>query len=361
MKIGFYKLGLNNQKVNTLFGGMYRDFFSSISKYSDFEAVYISDFKDINSTDIIVIPMGSGQDSEGCKVMNYFHGKVILYTPPATVWFKKNLLKRWSDKILFVYNTDESTYSKKRYKEINIEYITLPFASNPDIFKPLNIENKIYDVMFAGSALSGGGRYKYTDKLIERAKLKNWKILLIGPGWGKYGYPLQLIGHGELLNLVYNSSKICINISNDEQKLGEDKCLDLNNRVFDLAMAGCFQISNAPELIEKYFSKEEICTVDNPDEWIDSIDKYLSDEQFRKEMAEKARIKAIKLHTWNNRSEKIIEKINLTLNKSGHKNRDGFLTKILKRVDYSGLYSLLYKVGIIISIIKSKFYIKKIK
>ena len=356
MKIGFYKLGLSNQKVNTLFGGMYADFFSSISKQPGFEAIYISDIKDINKVDIIVTPMGSGQDGESCKVMNYFQGPIILYTPPAIMWFKESLLKRWSHKILFVYNMDESSYSRKKYSEIGIDYITLPFASNKDIFRPLNIKDKIYDVMFAGSALSGAGRYKYTDKLIQRAKEKKWKILLVGPGWEKYGFPLQLIAHGELLNLVYNSSKICVNISNDEQKLGENKGLDLNNRVFDLAMAGCFQISNAPEVIRKYFSEKEIFAIDDPDSWINAIDKYLQDEKIREEMSKNARIKALDIHTWDNRSKKLIEKINETKNNFNNKKKiNNFLIIIQRKIDYSGLSSLFFKTKIAINMICSKF------
>lgn len=117
MKIGFYKLGLNNAKVNTAFSGMYKDFFSAISKQPNYEAIYISDFKDISSVDIMVLTMGSGQESESCKVMNSFNGSIILYTPPAILWFKKSLLKRWSHKILFVYNTDESTYSQKNIRK----------------------------------------------------------------------------------------------------------------------------------------------------------------------------------------------------------------------------------------------------
>jgi len=354
MKIGFYKLGLNNAKVNTAFGGMYKDFFSAISKQPNYEVIYISDFKSINSVDIMVLTMGSGQESESCKVMNSFNGPVILYTPPAILWFKKSLLKRWSHKILFVYNTDESTYSQKKYKKIDIEYITLPFASDKNTFRPLNFKEKVYDVLFVGNAKSGTGRYMYTDKLIQKAKEKKWKILLIGSGWEKYGFPLQLIAHGELLNFVYNSSKISLNISNNEQKMGEDKCLDLNNRVFDLAMSGCFQISNAPQIIRKYFGEEEIFAVDDPNLWIDAIDKFLKDRGKREEMSNKAMVRALNLHTWEKRAEKLTEKINYSLKNFNKKKKIGLWKTFLRLVDCSGLYYLLFKAKIIIKILYSK-------
>jgi glycosyltransferase involved in cell wall biosynthesis len=312
---------------------MYDDFFSAISDQPNFEATHMSQIKNIGLFDIMVLPMGGNQDAESCKVMSLFKGPVILYTPPANNWFKKGLLQRWSNKILFVYNTDESDYSKKRYAEIGIEYLTIPFASNPEKFKPLNVE-KIYDVVFVASAESGTGRFRYIDAILKRAKEKNWKVILLGRRWERYGFPFQLVAHGELLNLVYNSAKICINISNDEQKLGQQKCLDLNNRVFDLAMAGCFQISNAPEIVRKYFSEDEVVAVDPEKVFVQKIEDYLSKDKGRKEIAEKARMKALTDHTWQSRATIFVNKTRVCYQKfDTTKNNGGAILFIRKKID----------------------------
>ncbi len=333
MKIGFYKLGLNRPEINTLFGGMYGDFFLAISEEKNFEVVYISNIQDIHSVDVIVLPMGGNQDTESCQVMNRFKKPVILYTPPAQEWFNEKLLNRWSHKILFVYNTDESTYNRKKYLDAGIEYITLPFASSEQKFRPLNTE-KIYDIVFVASAESGTGRFRYIDTLVEQARVKKWNLLLLGRKWERYGFPLQLVAHGELLNLIYNSAKICINISNDEQKLGENKRLDLNNRVFDLAMAGCFQISNGPEIIQKYFNNDEVIAVDPENIFVKYIEKYLEEDTKREEIAKKARVRALAEHTWRHRARMFTGKIETSIiTFSSLRAKNDIYSKLLRKLD----------------------------
>ncbi len=331
IKIGFYKLGLDREQINTIFGGMYRDFFSAISDNDEFTATHFVDEKDVYSFDIIVLPMGGNQDISSCRVMDKFKHSVILYTPPAEDWFKEKMLKRWSDKILFVYNTDESDYSRKKYESINIDYVTIPFASNPQKFRPVNVE-KIYDVAFVASAESGKGRFKYIDLLMKKAEINKWNVLLLGRGWQKYNIPLQLVAHGELLNLIYNSAKICINISNDEQKLGQDKRLDSNNRLFDLAMAGCFQISNAPQIVRKYFNEDEVCSEDDPEKFIEKITYYLSHENERTAMAEKVMKSARANHLWKSRADKFCQKIKETLSKNND-NKPSVWMKLYRKID----------------------------
>ncbi len=347
MKIGFYKMGLDNEKVRTAFGGMYNDFFNSISKIDGFTAVYLPDMNTVSEVDIVVVPVGSGQDAAAAALMNIFKGPVIIYAPPASLWFRKNWLKRWSHKMLYVYNTDQSLYSKKMYESLDVRYATIPFGSNPEIFKPMDIEKK-YDVIFVGNSSSGKGREEYIKKLSERSKEKIWKILLVGAGWEKYGFGEQLIEHGESLNALYNSSKICINISNDEQKQGEHECLDANNRIFDLAMAGCCEISNAPEIIRKYFTEDEVPAKEDPLEWVDLIDMYLSDRDKREKTSKAARNAALSKHAWKNRAQIFTDKINELLPSFGDKKiKHGPGFGLMRHYDRTGMHLLLYKIGLI--------------
>lgn len=332
MKIGFYKLGLDNPKIKTMFGGMYKNFFNAITRQG-YEAIYIKEIKDINSVDILVLPMGGGQDQKSCRAMFRFKGKIILYTPPASKWFRAPFLKRWKGKILFVYSVDSSKFSKNQYNSLGITYHCLPFASEEEIFKPLDVP-KLYDVVFVANALSGTGRYKYINQLMHKANEKNWRILLLGLNWEQYDFPLQLIAHGDLLNIIYNSAKICINLSNDEEKLGENICLDANNRLFDLAMAGCFQISNAPQVVRKYFSENEVIAIDNPTKWVDKIEYYLKHKDKRKKISKNARLKAIAEHTWNIRARTFIKAINAAITQKKYDKKTTIIQKVQRKIDY---------------------------
>jgi hypothetical protein len=308
MKICFYNLnlGTKNPGINSIFGGMYKSFWDALKRQNI--DVFFSDNYNNLKGDILVVPLGGYQEQNSAKAMNRFNGPVILYVPPAYSWLYVSFLKRWKDRILFAYGTDAAHLSTQKYNELGIPYYHFPFASDNEIFKPLGVP-KIYDLLFVGNFNSGVGRYKYIKLLMETAQVKNWEVLLIGTGWEKFGHPFQMIAHGKLLNYAYNSSKICLNIHNDNQYKGHLYQMDANNRVFDLAMAGCFQIGNAKELIELYFTHDEVVAEDDPARLIELIDYYLQNDAQRSQIGKKALAKALNKHTWDSRAQSFVQMI----------------------------------------------------
>jgi hypothetical protein len=331
MRICFYNLNLNNPVIDASFGGMYRSFWKAI-ELKGHEVIFSDSSSSLNA-DILVVPLGGLQEKSSSKAMAEFKGPVVTYVPPANSWFYKSFLNRWKHKIICAYGTDFSDLTFKRYSELQIPYYHIPFASDECIFKPLNLP-KIYDIVFIGNANSGIGRYKYTNLLIETAKLKNWKILLIGSGWEKYDHPFQLVAHGELLNIIYNLSKICLNIHNDTQYKGFEYQMDANNRVFDLAMAGCFQIGNAEKLVSKYFDESEVIMIDDPVKWVERIGFYLDNKDLIPEISKKAREKALFKHTWNTRAQDFIDMINENKGRFNNETlRNNLFIQIARRLD----------------------------
>jgi len=307
MQICFYNPSIKNTQNNAIFGGMLSSFYKELGKCG----VIVNFTTELNKIkgDILVVSIGGGQEITAAKAMSKFNGPVILNVYNAYLSFNKSFLKRWKNKILFVYCTDFATLNYKKYSSLNIPYYHFPFGSDDNIFKPLNIEKK-YDIAFLGNSSSGFGREKYINLLMSYAKEKKLKVFLAGSGWDKYGYPYNIVEHGDQTNIIYNSSKICINLHNDRQYAGIDIEMDANNRLFDLAMAGCCQISNGEEMILKYFNKNEIVTADEPDMWIQQIDYYLKNESEREQVSIKAYQRAIKDHTWNKRAIEFIDIIN---------------------------------------------------
>lgn len=305
LTIDFFLLGLNHPAVNAWFRGMYDSFFDALRDLGCH--VTYSDNEPNISADVLVVPTGGGQDKSSARAMQTFKGPVILYVGAAGDWLRKGFIERWHDRILFVYGFDESDFSPTVFSNLGIQYYCIPFASNPDVMKPLNLP-KVYDVLFVGNAGSGIGRHNYAEPLIRT--LKNYNLQFIGPGWEHCGFPSQSIAWGNTLNILYNLSKICINISNDQEKAGKEKRLDANNRLFDLAMAGCFQISNAPQIVRHYFDESEVIAIDPPDEWVDTIRYYLAHPSEMESFRVAARQRALTEHTWGNRAEKFLEFIN---------------------------------------------------
>lgn len=308
LSIHFYKLGLEHPNINTWFRGMYESFFNALRERGC--QVTYSERSPNMAADVMVIPMGGGQDKDSVTAMGQFNGPVIMNIGAAAYWFKKGLLNRWQDRILFMYGTDLSDFSVQQGKSVNIPYYHFPFGSNPQVMRPLSL-TKLYDVVFVANADSGFGRKRFIAPLLTAAK--SYKILLFGSGWEEFGYPVQSLAWGETLNAIYNMSKICINIANDEQN-EEGSCrLDANNRLFDLGMAGCFQVSNAKSLVDNYFSEQEVVAVDSPTEWVEAIMYYLEHPDKMDPFCIAAHKRATLEHSWQKRAEYFLEKINLHL------------------------------------------------
>jgi len=304
LTIDFFLLGLDHPIVNAWFGGMYSSFFNALRELGC--TVTYSAKTPNKDADILVVTTGGSQDKSSAIAMQAFDGPVILYVGPAKSWFRQGFLERWRDRILFVYGIDMSNFTTRMYANIGIPYFYLPFASDPVIMRPLKMQ-KLYDVVFVGNAGSGSGRHNYVKPLMHVAHSR--KMLFIGPGWERYGFPNQSIAWGNLLNILYNLTNICINISNDEERVGKDLRLDANPRLFDLAMAGCLQVSNAPQVVRPYFDESEVIAVDRPDEWVSAIMYYLEHPEETESFRIAARDHALAEHTWNHRAKQFLAEI----------------------------------------------------
>jgi len=301
MQICYYFPSLKNDQNNAIFGSMYSSFFKQLEN-KGLSVKLATDLSDIEG-DILVVGIGGGGEPLAAKAMHKFKGPVILNIYNAYLGFNKPFLKRWNSRVLFAYNTDFSTLNYVKLNSVDIKFYDIAFGSDESIFYPLDIKNKKYDITFLGNANSGFGREQYIDSLVKYSKKNNLSLFLAGAGWEKYGYPYKIVKHGVETNLVYNSSKICINIHNDRQFAGIDKEMDANNRLFDLAMSGCCQVSNGENMVSHYFEKDEVITADDFNEWIRKIDYYIKNEEERERVCIKARERALKDHTWSKRAD----------------------------------------------------------
>jgi len=308
LHIDFWKLGLDNQQIDAWFGGMYESFFHALERAG--AKVTLSKLVPNEKADVLVVPVGGGQDKVGAWAMDSFGGPVILYVPPASAWFRRGFLERWREHFLFAYGTDCSDLTPQSYRTLGIDYYHLPMASDPEVMRPLDLSRQ-YDVVFVGNPGSGTGRHAYVSGLMEAAQ--NHRILLIGPGWEGYGYPYQCVAWGDLLNLIYNTAFVCVNIMNDEQRVGSHYRLDANNRLFDLSMAGCFQISNAPQVVRRYFDDSEVPAYDDPEEWVSAILYYLEHPAEAHSYQLAARSRALAEHTWDHRATMFMEFVRSSL------------------------------------------------
>lgn len=359
MHICFYFPSLANNQNNAIFGGMYESFFKELRKQG-YAVTFTTELSEITG-DILVTNIGSGWERTAAKAMLRFDGPVILSVYNANICFYKSFLKRWRKRLLFAYNPDSAQLNFKKYKSVNVPYFHFPFGSDPSVFKPLNISKK-YDIVFLGNGNSGAGREKYIEKLVEYATVNKLEVFLAGSGWDKYGFPYRIVKHGEETNMLYNQAKVCINIHNDRQFAGNHIEMDANNRLFDLAMAGSCQVSNGEKMIARYFSKDEVATADDPEEWIKLIDQALQNTELRIKAGSNALRKALNEHTWEKRAAEFISFINTTNKEYSTRNQHvNYVKHLFRKADQYIIPPYLLKEIKIIRFILTKLglYTKK--
>jgi hypothetical protein len=229
---------------------------------------------------------------------------IILYVPPIDQWFDAALLTQLRDRILFAYGPALSEATAAGYANLGLNYHFLPFAADPDLMVPLHLPAQ-YDIVFVGGLKHRRGYQPYLEPLLGR--LPRERLLFIGSGWEKYGLPAQSIAYGPLVNVLYNLARVCINFHAPEQMRGSKIQQDCNNRVFDLAMSGCLQISDNPDAVRMHFGPDEIFAEATPDAWVNRVLDCLSKPAAEfQALRQAARARALKEHTWFHRGQTLL-------------------------------------------------------
>lgn len=212
----------------------------------------------------------------------------------------------WNDIVLelkdYIAVWMEHTYkhelADKVFKQHGLTLHHIPLGASSERFKPLNIE-KQYDLSFIGQFGRQGHGYRHEDvylyPLIKRQ--------LNGFYSGFDGHPS--IRHTQI-NEIYNSTKINVNFHYPYQKQESEnmaESIDFNGRVFEIALAGGFQLCDHP-YIRDYFG-EGIVTATHS-HWEEVFDYYINNPTLRVELAHQAQQTALANHTWKSRMQQLI-------------------------------------------------------
>jgi spore maturation protein CgeB len=245
---------------------------------------------------------------EACKRLNI---KNVLWDMDGIYFYGHSLdeFKNYD----FIFTVGK--FSEKIFNKLGVRSGWLPLAFDPEIFKPLYYKRKL-DIFFAGSPINLPFRTnnyrKYLILLIEKY---GHKLYLAGsPKWRKTNIINACKYLGEIpykhLNLLYNLSKINLNILRDD---AVNDYLAINSRFFEILGSGSFQISSEIKGIHELFEiNKEIVIARSPEEMLELVEYYLNNEEKRLKIANRGYRKAIEYHTIEKRAEvisKIIKKL----------------------------------------------------
>ncbi len=312
-RIGFYRMGLTHPTVRACFQGTYEAQVRGI-RSQGIECELVWNIEEASRCDVLVFSLGGKQGQIARDVLRQLPVPGVFYVPPAVLWFDRRFFKRLGNRVLFAYGTDESPLTASQYATIGIDYLPLPFGSDPKIMRPIECE-KVFDVALIANAGSGEGRLAYVKPLVEHFGAE--RCLIVGQGWQSIGVPEQTLAWGASACVLYNAARVCVNVHADEQYSDPESRLDANNRLFDVALCGVPQVDNAAVITRRYFTEDEVVVAHDPREWVAAIADLVGDTARQERLAHAARSRALREYTWDARAVPFVTAVSKALKARG--------------------------------------------
>lgn len=230
---------------------------------------------------------------------------------PLIGWWGDNPTRKGSltasmeyfDKIFLV---DESWI--KNVRGFNPHIYFLPNTGSEKNFYPIPTIEKKYDVSFIGDSYGGAKDGQYRAELIEYLAKNRINVTLFGDTKWKVFFPsfplLKNIFKGPIdspraLNELYNQSKTVLNIHHGQLESGT------NQKTFEVALAGGFQIADYRENIKNEFG-DTVALFRSKEELLEKVTYFLSHEEERARLAKESREIALKNDTYQKRIEVLL-------------------------------------------------------
>jgi hypothetical protein len=195
-------------------------------------------------------------------------------------------------------------------------YVTMPQSANPRLHHPVAPDPEFaYDIAFVGAKLP---HKRWFNENILAPLVRRHRVGLFGPGWTLRDNTLRAISKGARIvnwrplarlcdrsrfsisdedeTRLYASSRISLNFHEREPDNSQPHHI-VNQRTFKIAACGGFQIVDPVAALPNYFGADEIVTAGfDPAEWLAKVDHYLTHEDERKAIQERATARAHREH-----------------------------------------------------------------
>ncbi len=183
----------------------------------------------------------------------------------------------------------------------------LAHAVDLDVFKPQSVK-PIYDVGFVGAWS------QQRDHYLRDALQVTHNVAVFGPRWLRraWRYPmlLRVIKGSHLpaqqLSAFYNACKIVINLTQWGTHAGKRSGMTM--RVFEVPASGRLLLTDSSiETEEAFKDGQEAAIFHDRQEFIEKLQRYLKDDEFRERVAAQGYKKIISWRTYDLMAQEIIE------------------------------------------------------
>jgi spore maturation protein CgeB len=221
----------------------------------------------------------------------------------------------------YIFTIDLAAYEfyKERFPNKLIHH--LPLGTDLFLYHPsIHVNHPIYDVCLVGYPYPN--RIELIKHILDQTP---YSIVVAGPEWHKYFNKkcdrLNIVNkwlEPDSVNKVYSLAKIILNphrsfnFYKNQNTLGiQGK--SINNRTFDIAASGGFQlIENKIDLNQHFDTSQEIVPYSNFDDCIHLLYHFLLNEQSRLSFSKNARERVLHNHTFTHRVEFILKQLNVS-------------------------------------------------
>ncbi|MBY0074700.1 CgeB family protein [Priestia aryabhattai] len=226
----------------------------------------------------------------------------------------KNLVSRY-DYVFTIESSALNFYCENGHPSVYL----LPLGTDPNVFSPKeNTDTKqMNDICFVGFPYPK--RVEMINFLLKKTSYtvqvagRKWKDNLIQWSDNKQLSVVDWIPPTEVAH-HYNHSRIVLNthrpydLAENKNSLGI-RNYSINNRTFDIAASGAFQIISYKPDLRNYFTEAEMVSFQNKEELLCKINYYIKHKEEREKIASRAKAKVLSQHTFSHRIKEIISTI----------------------------------------------------
>lgn len=187
----------------------------------------------------------------------------------------------------------------------------LPMAADPGVHKPLTLTPAEQEEYGADVSFVGAG-YANRRNLLPRWLSKDWTFKVWGNEWeGSEGLSSVLQRNGARIDTdtcakIFNATAINLNLHSCSSD-GLDPHADfVNPRTFELAACGAFQLVDERRLLPDLFTDSEMIRFRRAEEVPSLIRTWLKDPAGRRTVAEAARRRVLRDHTYERRMKELL-------------------------------------------------------
>jgi spore maturation protein CgeB len=239
----------------------------------------------------------------------------------TAMWFVENYrhLTYWQQLAAgydywFVIQQAECIDALKRAGARNVSY--LPMAADPGAHRPLTL-TATEQVEYGADVAFVGAGYANRRTVLPRWLSKDWTFKLWGNEWdgaSELTPVLQRAGAridtATCMN-VFNATAINLNLHSCSAEGLDPQADFINPRTFELAACGAFQLVDDRTLLPDLFTADEVVRFQRTEDVPSLIRTWLRDPVGRRTIAEAARQRALRHHTYEHRMKELLASIGM--------------------------------------------------